>query len=78
MKKKYLTVGDYMLNKTLDKIKKKISIKIFDNIKILIDADGKLSDDITLKNVAILMTCVIKDDGKFYPEIFLEEALFVK
>ena len=24
------------------------------------------------------MTCVMKDDGKFYPHIFLEEALFVK
>ena len=24
------------------------------------------------------MKCVIKDDGKFYPKIFLEQALFVK
>ena len=36
----------------------------------------KLPDDITLKNVMILTTCVIKDDGKFYPQLFLEEALF--
>ena len=26
----------------------------------------------------ILMTCVIKDDDKFYPKLFLEEALFLK
>ena len=26
----------------------------------------------------ILMTCVIKDDGKFYPQTFLEESLCVK
>ena len=40
----------------------------------MIDTDDKLPHDITLKNV-ILMTCVIKDDSKFYPQIFLEEAL---
>ena len=26
----------------------------------------------------ILITCVIKDDGKFYPQILLKEALFIK
>ena len=24
------------------------------------------------------MTCVIKDNGEFYPQMFLEEALFVE
>ena len=40
----------------------------------------KLPDDITLnnKNIVILMTCAVKDDSKFYQEIFLEKALFVK
>ena len=37
-----------------------------------------LPDDITLKSVVILLTCVIKDDGKFHSQIFLEEALFIK
>ena len=37
--------------------------------------DDKLPDDITFKNVLILMTCVIKDDDKFYPQPFLEETL---
>ena len=48
------------------------------NTKILINTDDKLPDDVTFKNVVILMTCVIKDDNKFYLQIFLEEALFVK
>ena len=43
----------------------------------MIDTDDKLPDDITLKNVVILMTCIIKNYGKFYPQIFLEEAFFV-
>ena len=37
--------------------------------------DDKLPDDITLKNVVILMACVIKDGDKFYPQLFLEEVL---
>ena len=48
-----------------------IDIKEFENTKILIETDDKLPGDITLKNVAILMACVIKDDGKFYPQQFL-------
>ena len=41
----------------------------------MIEADDKLPDNITLKNVVILMTCVITDDGKFYPKLLLKEAL---
>ena len=42
---------------------------------MLTDTDDKLQDDITLQIVVILMTYVIKDDGKFYPQRFLKEAL---
>ena len=62
----------------LDNIKETIGIVKFDNAKILIDTNDKLPDHVTLRNVVILMTCIIKNDGKFYPQIFLEEALFVK
>ena len=72
--KKYLRVGDYTLNKALDKIKKIIGIKKFDDTKILTDKNDKLPNDITLKNVSILVTCVINDNDKFYPQMFLEEA----
>ena len=69
--KKHLVIHDYMLDKTLDKIKEIISIENIDDTKILIDAYDKLPDDITFKNS---MTCVIKNDDKFYLETFLEEA----
>ena len=72
--KKYLMVDDYELSKILDKLKEIISIEHFHNTKILIDTDVKLPD-ITLKTVMILMTCVIKDDDKFYLQLFLGEAL---
>ena len=64
-------VDDYVLDKVLDKIKKVIGIEHFDNNKILIDTDDKLIDNITSKNVVILMTCAIKDDYKFYAQLFL-------
>ena len=78
MKKEYLIIDDYRLDKVWDKIKEIISIDKFDNAKILIDTDDKFPDYITFKNVVILIACAIRDHGKFYPQIFLEEALLLK
>ena len=75
--KKYLIVDGYMLDKPLDKIQEITGIRKFYDTKILIETDDKLQVDITLKNVVILITCMIKDDGKFYSQIFLEEVLLV-
>ena len=69
-------VDDYIRDKVLDKIKKIIGFEKFEDIKILIEADDKLLDDITLENVVILITWIIKDDHKFYPQLFLKETLF--
>ena len=63
---------DYILDKVLDKIKMIITVERFDDAKILVDTDDKLFDEVTLKNVGVLISCVIKDDGQFYPQIFLE------
>ena len=48
-------VDDYMLDKALDKIKEIMVIEKFDDTKILINADDKLSDDITFKKVGMLL-----------------------
>ena len=50
--------------------------KLLDDTKILINRDDKLPDDITFKNVVILMTCVIKDGNTFYPQLHLDHALY--
>ena len=42
-------VDDYMLGRTLDKIKERAGIEKFDGTKILIDTVNKWSDGITLK-----------------------------
>ena len=57
--KEYLMVDDYMINKVLDKIQAIIGMYKFDDTKILNDTVDELSDNITLKNVVILMTHVI-------------------
>ena len=70
-------VDDYMLDKVLARIKEIIAIKESDNTKMSIDTHDKLPDDITFKNVVVLMTYVIKDDGTFFPQLFLDEVLFL-
>ena len=66
-------MDDYMLDKVSDKIKEIIGIKKFDDSKILIDKNDKSLYDITLKNVAILITC---DNDKFYLQLFSEESFY--
>ena len=39
------------------------------------DFGDKLPDNITLKNAVILITYVIKDGDRFYPQPFLEKTL---
>ena len=68
--KRYFMINDYMLDKVFDKIKRTISIVKFDDTEILIDTDCKLPDYIILKNVAILIACIIKSDAKIYPKYF--------
>ena len=55
-------------------LKEIIVIEKFDDAKILIEIDDKLPGDITFKNAVIFITCAIKDCGKFYSQLFLEEA----
>ena len=72
MGKKYL-----LLNKVLDKIKESIRIydEKYDDTKILIDTDDKLPDDITLKNVAILIKCIKKVIVNFIHKYFQRKPI---
>ena len=53
-----------MLHNVLNKIKDIIGIKQFDNTNIFTDTYAKLPNDIALKNIATLITYVIKDHDK--------------
>ena len=61
---------EYVLDKVLDNIKEIIGIEKFDDTKILMNTEDKLTNDITFKNVVILVTCVIKGDDKFHLQLF--------
>ena len=61
---------DYVVYKVLEKNKEVIGIEEIDDTQILISMNDKLSDDITLKRVVILMRRVIKN------ELFLDHALY--
>ena len=78
MEGKHLMANGYMQDKVLNRIKAVKGIEDFGNSKILFNTHDNCQDDITLKNVETLATCVIKDDGRFYSQLFLEEALFLK
>ena len=65
---------NHVLDELVDKIKNIREIKKLD-AKILIDTDDKLRDDITLKNIVILIMCVTKNWDIFYPKLRYEEAL---
>ena len=69
-------VHDYMIDKVLDKITEVISNEKFYDTTNLINTDGKLSGDITLKRDVTLLTCVIKDSDKFHPYLILDHALY--
>lgn len=60
---------DDLLHEVLDMIKKITSTKTFYDIKILIETDNKLSDDITSENLVTVTSCVIKDNDKIYLQI---------
>ena len=68
-------INDCGKDKVLDRIEE---IKKLDNSKMWIDTNNKLPDQISLKYFVILVTCTIKDAGKFYPELVSEEALYEK
>ena len=67
-----MIVNDYMLDKVVDNIKETIGIEKFDDSKILIDADDKIPNYITLKKWHVSLRII----HKFYPQTFLEEALY--
>ena len=57
-----------------------ISTKIdgFDKIRFTSDIDLPLGKLIEFKALAIIIKCIIKKNDKYYPEIYLDECLYVK
>ena len=65
------TLREYIENKIiLDKING------FDKIRFNSDIDLPLGTLIQFKMLNIIIRCIIKKDGKYYPEIYLDECMY--
>ena len=71
-----MLIDGYVLDKVLLKIKEIVGTEKFHDTIILIDKDDKPPHDVTLKNVVILITYVIKDGEKLYQQLFLAEEFY--
>ena len=87
---KYLVVLSSLRNKNitraLDKIWESIEDQINPNIKIKdcdkfrfnSDIDLPLNTTIEFRSLVINISCIIEKDNEYYPEIYLDECLYVK
>ena len=71
-----MLIDGYVLDKVLLKIKEIVGTEKFHDTIILIDTYDKPPHDVTLKNVVILITYVIKDGKKLYQQLFLAEEFY--
>ena len=55
-----------------------IKIKDYDKFRFNSDIDLPLDTLIEFRSLLINVSCVIEKDDKYYPEIYLDECLYVK
>ena len=60
------------------KINLGIRIKDYDKFRFNSDIDLPLNTIIEFRSLLINVSCVIEKDNKYYPEIYLDECLYVK
>ena len=87
---KYLVVSSSMYNKNIisvldivwasikDKINPNIKIKDYNKIRFNFDIDLPLNTLIEFRSLVINISCVIEKDNEYYPEIYLDEFLYIK
>ena len=87
---KYLVVSSSVRNRNItsfldtiwtsieDKINPNIKIKDYGKFRFNSDIDLPLNTIIEFRSILINVSCFIKKDNECYPEIYLEECLYVK
>ena len=87
---KYLVVSSSVRNRNItsfldtiwtsieDKINPDIKIKDYDKFRFNSDIDLPLNTITEFRSILINVSCVVKKDNECYPEIYLEERLYVK
>ena len=72
------TVWASIKNKFEDKINPNIKIKDYDKFRFNSDIDLPLDTIIEFGSLVINISCVIEKNNEYYPEIYLDECLYVK
>ena len=87
---KYLVVASSVRNKNIisvidmvstsleDKINPSIKIKDYNKFRFNSDIDLPLNTITGFRSLVINISCVIEKDNEYYPEIYLDECLYVK
>ena len=87
---KYLVVLSSLRNKNItsvldtiwesieNKIENQIKMKDYDKFRFNSDIDLPLNTTIEFLSLLINVGCVIEKDNEYYPEIYLDECLYVK
>ena len=87
---KYLVVSSSVRNKNItnvfnmvwasikDKINPNIKIKDYNKFRFNSDIDLPLNTLIEFRSLVINISCVIEKDNEYYPEIYLDESLYIK
>ena len=87
---KYLVVLSSLHNKNInrvldkiwetieDQINPNIKIKYYDKFRFNSDIDLPLNTTIEFRSLVINISCIIEKDNEYYPEIYLDECLYVK
>ena len=72
------TIWASIKNKIEDEINPNIKIKDYDKFRFNSDTDLPLDTLTEFCSLVINVNCVIKKDNEYYPEIYLDECLYVK
>ena len=76
--KNIISVIDMVWASIKDKINPDIKIKDYHKFRFNSDIDLPLNTIIEFRSLLINIICVIEKDNEYYPEIYLDECLYVK
>ena len=65
-------------NKIEDESNPNIRVKDYDKFRFNSDIDLPLDTLIEFRSLVINISCIIEKDNKYYPEIYLDECLYIK
>ena len=76
--KKIIHALDKVWSSIKDKINPSIKVKDYDKFRFNSDLDLPVNMIIEFRLLLINVSCVIEKDNEYYPEIYLDDCLYVK